>query len=117
MAEMKIPIDLDNRISNAVDFFWTTRTGQKSKQDNSAVHDQGNRGAVTGGKQLDGFVDLISEILPTWNFQASIVPTKNGICLLLIITNWLSPLNSKVRSDHLLVIISIIAQKKLWEVH
>lgn len=63
MAEMKIPIDLDNRISNAVDFFWTTRTGQKSKQDNSAVHDQGNRGAVTGGKQLDGFVDLISEIL------------------------------------------------------
>jgi hypothetical protein len=27
------------------------------------VHDQGNRSAVTGGKQLDGFVDLVKEIL------------------------------------------------------
>ena len=63
MDQILIPADLDNKIRNAVDFFWFTRTGQKSKQDDSDVHDQGNRGAVTGGKQLDGFVDLISDIL------------------------------------------------------
>lgn len=63
MDQIFIPADLDNKIRNAVDFFWSTRTGQKSKQDDSDVHDQGNRGAVTGGKQLDGFVDLISDIL------------------------------------------------------
>lgn len=63
MAKMIIPKDLDNRISNAIDFFWATRTGQKNKQDGSNIHDQGNRGAVTGGKQLDGFVALISKIL------------------------------------------------------
>ena len=63
MVEMKIPADLDDKISNAIDLFWATRMGQKSKQDSSDIHDQGNRGAVTGGKQLDGFVNLISEIL------------------------------------------------------
>lgn len=63
MDQIIIPADLDNRIKTAVNFFWSTRTGQQNKQNDSDVHDQGNRGAVTGGKQLDGFVDLISDIL------------------------------------------------------
>jgi hypothetical protein len=39
--------------------FWSTREGQISKQAAEERHDQGNRSAVTGGKQLDGFVELI----------------------------------------------------------
>ena len=60
---MRLPNDFDERIGNAIQFFWTTRTGQISRQNASGVHDQGNRGAVTGGKQLDGFVDLIRDVL------------------------------------------------------
>ncbi|MGN0548697.1 MAG: PaeR7I family type II restriction endonuclease [Acutalibacteraceae bacterium] len=63
MAMIKLPVDLDNRIASAVEFFWNTRTGQITKQNDIGVHDQGNRGAVTGGKQLDGFVDLIYDVL------------------------------------------------------
>lgn len=60
---MRLPNDFDERIGNAIQFFWATRTGQISRQNASGVHDQGNRGAVTGGKQLDGFVDLIRDVL------------------------------------------------------
>lgn len=54
-----IPDNLEERLESAIEFFWNTRNGQFSR----GVHDQGNRGAVTGGKQLDGFVNLVKDIL------------------------------------------------------
>ena len=63
MSMMKLTVDLDDRIASAVAFFWNTRTGQITKQNDIGVPDQGNRGAVTGGKQLDGFVDLVYDVL------------------------------------------------------
>lgn len=63
MNNIYIPDDLNNQIAAAVDFFWSTRSKQIIKQKDSETHDQGNRGAVTGGKQLDGFVNLIKDIL------------------------------------------------------
>lgn len=63
MNTMRLPDDLDDRIANAVRYFWNTRTGQIESQIANGVRDQGNRGAVTGGKQLDGFVDLIFDLL------------------------------------------------------
>lgn len=60
---MQIPTDLNSRITDAIKFFWMTRTGQIARQNDHGVRDQGNRGAVTGGKQLDGFVDLVHELL------------------------------------------------------
>ena len=64
--------DLDKRVSGAVRFFWETRAHQKNKQDTSGKKDQGSRGAVTGGKQLDGFVNLISDLV-----MASGVPEES----------------------------------------
>ena len=44
--------------------FWRTRTRQQSRQESkSGQRDYGSRGAVTGGKQLDGFVELVQELL------------------------------------------------------
>ena len=63
MNAIRIPHDLDERIATAIEFFWTTRNGQIFRQTQSGIHDQGNRGAVTGGKQLDGFVELIKDVL------------------------------------------------------
>ena len=55
--------DLDKKVSKAVRFFWETRANQKNKQKTSGKKDQGSRSAVTGGKQLDGFVNLVSDLL------------------------------------------------------
>lgn len=63
MKSIQLPIDLDIRIERAIEYFWNTRTGQITRQNANGVRDQGNRGAVTGGKQLDGFVDLVCELL------------------------------------------------------
>lgn len=60
---MAIPKNLDKRIADALQFFWATRAMQIERQNTAGTHDQGNRGAVTGGKQLDGFVNMTKDIL------------------------------------------------------
>jgi hypothetical protein len=45
----------------AVKFFWETREKQMNKQ--ASGKDTGNRGAVTGGKQMDGFADMLTNLL------------------------------------------------------
>ena len=56
--------DLQRRLAAAIKHFWRTRREQHRKQGaRSGKRDQGARGAVTGGAQLDGIVKLVSEIL------------------------------------------------------
>lgn len=55
--------DLPVRVSRAVEHYWTTRAGQKEKQKKAGQSDQGLRSAVTGGAQMDGFVDLFAEVI------------------------------------------------------
>lgn len=56
--------DLSARVGEAVARFWRTRTSQSERQGGaSGVRDAGARSAVTGGKQMDGFVDLIRGLL------------------------------------------------------
>ena len=45
-------------LAKAVKQFWTTRGTQSIGKKKS---DQGNRSSVTGGKQLDGFIDILVE--------------------------------------------------------
>ncbi len=48
----------------AVRFFWEKRSAQTLKQGlPGGRKDAGDRGAVTGGKQMDGFVELICSLL------------------------------------------------------
>jgi hypothetical protein len=49
----------DNDLTDAVKYFWRTRRQQTRKQLTSSKQDQGSRSAVTGGKQMDGFVELL----------------------------------------------------------
>lgn len=46
-------------VVSAINHFWNVRNLQLSSKTKS---DTGNRGAVTGGKQLDGFIDLIEKV-------------------------------------------------------
>lgn len=54
----------EERIREAVQHFWRTREAQANRQgQKSGLKDAGRRTAVTGGKQLDGFVDLVRDYL------------------------------------------------------
>src|SRR5690554_6824171 len=53
--------ELEQRIREAVRHFWRTREEQSARQQQD--HDRGGRGAVTGGKQMDGFVRLVRQLL------------------------------------------------------
>jgi hypothetical protein len=55
--------NLNNRVSEAVAHYWLTRQGQAEKQAASGRADQGARSAVTGGAQMDGFVNLITDLI------------------------------------------------------
>jgi hypothetical protein len=56
--------DLDRHLAQAVKRFWTLRNRQAKSQGGSAGDkDRGNRGAVTGGKHLDGFRELVAKVL------------------------------------------------------
>jgi hypothetical protein len=52
-----------NRVSEAVAHYWLTRQGQAEKQAASGQADQGARSAVTGGAQMDGFINLITDLI------------------------------------------------------
>lgn len=55
---------LDQRVREAVRFFWKTRNRQaKNQGSKSGARDAGSRKAVTGGAQMDGFVKLLRELL------------------------------------------------------
>jgi hypothetical protein len=52
------------RLAEATRFFWKTRQTQSDRQGSrTGARDAGSRTAVTGGKQLDGFVDLLRDFL------------------------------------------------------
>src|SRR5436309_2594424 len=52
------------RLKKAVQQFWLQRGQQaKSQGGDEGDKDRGDRGAVTGGKHLDGFRDLVAELL------------------------------------------------------
>jgi hypothetical protein len=53
----------DARVQAAVRHFWLTRSTQVRDQVERGVIDQGARSAVTGGKQMDGFVNIVRDIL------------------------------------------------------
>jgi hypothetical protein len=56
--------NLRQQLSAAVRQFWKTRRKQEKKQGKaSGKRDQGSRSAVTGGAQMDGFVELVSGLL------------------------------------------------------
>ncbi len=55
--------ELDRRVRNAVAHFWQTRRRQTRSQRQKGKSDQGSRSAVTGGAQMDGFVELVGDLV------------------------------------------------------
>jgi hypothetical protein len=61
---MALNADLEKRLRKAIRHFWTTRRTQARKQGSkTGSRDAGARTAVTGGRQMDGFVSLVRDFL------------------------------------------------------
>lgn len=66
--------NLDARLRQAIVSFWSLRGAQSEKQGgNQADKDRGDRSAVTGGKHLDGFRELIAMLLEEAGLQRAVI--------------------------------------------
>jgi hypothetical protein len=66
---------------SAVSYYWRTRSGQIEKQKSSGKTDQGARGAVTGGAQMDGFIAALTKLIRDKGIDTDSIFTKNSIVL------------------------------------
>lgn len=56
-------LNYEEQAKEAVKTFWNTRLSAKDKQDSHGKADQGERGGVTAGKNMDGFLGLMIDII------------------------------------------------------
>lgn len=63
-------------IERAIQHFWETRETQMKGQKKP---DQGTRGSVTGGKQLNGFIDLLVQVSKDLGVPGACIFTKGNI--------------------------------------
>jgi hypothetical protein len=56
-------VQYENKARKAVREFWKSRGAASKKQAASGKSDQGERASVTSGKNMDGFVALVTEIV------------------------------------------------------
>ena len=55
--------DYKEKAADSIKAFWGSRAKARQKQIEAGVIDQGERAGVTGGKNLDGFASLISDLV------------------------------------------------------
>ena len=54
---------LHGRVKKAVAHYWEARATQRRTQQENREADQGSRSAVTGGAQMNGFIELFSDLV------------------------------------------------------
>jgi Restriction endonuclease XhoI len=68
----------DNLLKNAVAHYWRT-LGEQSTKQRSGDADRGGRAAVTGGKQMDGFCELVSVVLKANDLPEASILTRDRL--------------------------------------
>src|SRR4029077_13032227 len=64
VADMALHPDIEKKLRRAIKHFWSTRQRQSKKQGSkSGARDAGARTAVTGGQQMNGFINLVRDFL------------------------------------------------------
>jgi hypothetical protein len=75
----KITQILAKRTNQAVTHYWQMRSTQRSKQEKEGRADQGLRSAVTGGAQMDGFIDLFTELIRSTGMSEQYIFRKRAV--------------------------------------
>src|SRR4030066_2087297 len=79
MNNHEITKQIADRTPKAVAPYWQTRTAQRKKQEAGGKADQGLRSAVTGGAQMDGFIDLFTELVTEAGIPGNCVFRKKAV--------------------------------------
>lgn len=74
--------DFENKAREAVKAFWRSRANAKLKQKTSGKTDQGERASVTGGKNMDGFADLVIDIVKANGLPHAQIHQKRAVLTL-----------------------------------
>jgi len=74
--------DFDNRAHEAIKAFWTGRSKAIRKQLEKGITGQGARAGVVGGKNMDGFLLLIQEIVRANGLGHAQILLKKGVVTL-----------------------------------
>ena len=73
-------MDYSRKVADAVEHFWRTRLKQgKNQGATTGVKDAGNRSAVTGGAQLDGFIELLASIIEDVGLSGHTIHTRQTV--------------------------------------
>lgn len=68
--------------SDAARHYWATLQGQATDQINRGGSDQGGRGAVTGGKQMDGFLLALYDVLDDVGVEDGDIQVRTSVTYL-----------------------------------
>src|SRR5437016_5533040 len=60
---MSLNPEIQKRLHGAIRHFWSTRETQAQRGSTSGSKDAGARSAVTGGAQMNGFINLVRGLL------------------------------------------------------
>jgi len=71
--------ELPRYTRDAVRFYWQTRAQQLEKQRTAGGTDQGLRSAVTGGAQMDGFIELLTKLVIQAGVDRSHIHYQNSL--------------------------------------
>jgi hypothetical protein len=74
--------DYDRKAKEAVMAFWGNREKARQKQKEAGVIDQGERSGVTSGKNLDGFVALVLELVRANGLSHADIHRKKSVVTL-----------------------------------
>jgi hypothetical protein len=66
-------VNYEDRLRQAVKAFWISRSAAVAKQETLGRRDQGNRGAVTGGKNMDGFRDMFIDVVRKYGPEGALI--------------------------------------------
>jgi len=72
-------IEVQRKMKSAVAHYWQTRAAQRRKQEEGGKADQGLRSAVTGGAQMDGFIDLFVDLIIQAGLSSQFIFRKKAI--------------------------------------
>lgn len=75
-------LDWEQRSVDAVRSFWTSRTFARQSQAARGKSDQGERGGVTAGKNMDGFLTLVSDIIKANGLANAEIHTERSLVTL-----------------------------------
>ena len=72
-------MDIDKRLTKAIQSYWDARRRNKEKQVKSGKIDAGTRGEVTGGTQMGALEVLVSDILCEAGLKKLDVRTRTAL--------------------------------------